>query len=728
MTELKIKIQKLRAQIDDLRYRYHVLNDPEVTDAMYEGMMNDLRKLEEQHPELITPDSPTQRVAGKVLDKFEKITHQVSQWSFNDAFTEEEMTDWEERIMNYLEKQIGSRPKDLDFCCELKIDGLHMVLTYENGLLKTAATRGDGKVGEDVTNNIKTIHSVPLRLNTPRHSRESGNLEDPKKIPAYAGMTLVAEGEVWLGAKMLEKINQERKKNNEPAFANPRNAAAGTIRQLDPAVVRERKLSLTAYDISSLVILSGSEGSRGKERDSSTSFRSAQNDDLIPTQAEELKLLDQLGFLTDKHWKVCKTLGEIFAFYKKVEARRGKFEFWIDGIVIKVNQKKYQDALGFTGKAPRWAIAYKFAAEQGKTRVKDVYVQVGRTGALTPVALLEPVKLAGTTVTHATLHNFDEIKRLGVKIGDQVIVEKAGDIIPKVVRVLDKLRTGKEKSVKEPTECPICKGKIKRYEIGDKREQGVALICVNPRCFAQQMENIRHFVSKDAYDIDGLGEKIVEHLMNEGLIKNSADIFILTKGDLEPLERFAEKSADNLIEAISKAKNITLSRFIYGLGIRHVGEETAISLARHFNKLEKLAEASLEDLQKVNDVGPRVAEAICEWFREKENQKLVSELISNGVKIETKKLGNLETRKLGRQTFVLTGALSSMSRDQAEEKIRALGGKISSSVSKNTSYVVAGESPGSKYTKAKELGVKIISEDVLLNLMGGKYEINDQSN
>ncbi|HBU06669.1 MAG TPA: hypothetical protein DEB09_01135 [Candidatus Magasanikbacteria bacterium] len=687
---LQTKIQKLRSQIDDLRYRYHVLNDPEVTDAMYDELMNELRHIEDEYPELVTSDSPTQRVAGKVLEKFEKIVHSVPQWSFNDAFSEEEMTDWQERIMNYLGKEIGQRPKDLDYCCELKIDGLHMVLTYENGILKTAATRGDGKVGEDVTNNIKTIHSVPLRLREP--------------------MSMVAEGEVWLGSKMLSVINDQRSKNNEPLFANPRNAAAGTIRQLDPSVVRARKLSLTAYDISDV----------GHKTE----------DIRIETQKDELETLEKLGFLTDKHWKICKNLGDIFAFYKQVEKMRSKFEFWIDGIVIKVNQKKYQDALGFTGKAPRWAIAYKFPAEQGKTRIKDIYVQVGRTGALTPVALMEPVKLAGTTVTHATLHNFDEIKRLGVKIGDYVIVEKAGDIIPKVIRVLDKLRDGSEKTFGQPRKCPICGGNVERRKIGSAKagdpstplrsaqDDSAALFCTNKKCFAKELENIRHFVSKDAFDIDGLGEKIVEQLMNEGLVKNPADLFTLTKGDLEPLERFAEKSADNLIVGIADAKEQPLNRFIYGLGIRHVGEETAIRLAKHYTKLENIMSASFEDLQNVNDIGPRVAEEIYAWFRENDNIKLIEELRENGVKIKDIR-HKTEDLRLSGQTFVLTGSLESMSRDEAEEKIRELGGSISSSVSKKTSYVVVGTEPGSKYQKAQELGVKILDEKEFLTLLNG---------
>ncbi len=678
-SNLEIKVKKLRAQIDDLRYRYHVLNDPEVTDAMYEGLMDELRKIEAEHPELVTPDSPTQRVAGKPLDEFKKVIHTVPQWSFNDAFDEQDLKDWEERIMNFLAKTPLGRPADLDYVCELKIDGLHMVLTYEKGLLKTAATRGDGKVGEDVTANIKTIQSVPLRINC--HPRESG---DP------VADNLVVEGEVWLSADMLKNINKEREKQDEPLFANPRNAAAGTIRQLDPKIVSERKLSLTAYDISGGEILS--------------------------TQDEELQRLAALGFLTEQNWRVCKNVVEIFKFYSEIQKKRERFPFWIDGIVVKVNQKKYQDALGFTGKAPRWAIAYKFAAEQGTTRVKDIYVQVGRTGALTPVALLQAVKLAGSTVTHATLHNFDEIKRLGVKIGDMVVVEKAGDIIPKVVRVLDKMRTGGEKSVAEPKKCPICHSPVERRVIGSNNSRSAALFCVNKNCFAKQLENIIHFTSKRAFDIDGLGEKIVEQLMNVGLIKNAADVFTLTRGDLEPLERFAEKSADNLIAAIAKSKNVTLSRFIYALGIHHVGEETALRLANHFSNLEKLTNASLEDLQNVNNVGPAVAGAIYEWFAEKENVKLVADLIKNGLNIKYSIL-NIQYSKLAGLTFVITGTLEHFGRDEVKGKLRALGGQISESVSKNTSFVIAGESSGSKLQKAQKLGVKIIDEKAFIRLI-----------
>lgn len=665
------KVDRLRRQIDDLRYRYHVLNDPEVTDAMYEKLMDELKKIEEEHPDMITPDSPTQRVAGVPLDKFKKVRHTVRQWSFNDAFNEEDVENWEERNLKILEKQFGTRPADLDYTAELKIDGLHTVLTYEKGRLKIAATRGDGTTGEDVTQNVRTIQSVPIML------REQ--------------VGVIVEGEVWMSEKMLKKINAEREKQGLVLYANPRNMAAGTIRQLDPKIVAERKLKFSAYDISS--------------------------GEIPETQEKELKRLHALGFLTDQNWKRCETIKEVIAFWKAWEKKKHSQEFWVDGIVLKVNQKKYQDALGFTGKAPRWAIALKFEAEQSTTRIKDVYVQVGRTGALTPVALMEPVQLAGTTVTHATLHNFDEIKRLDVRIGDTVVVEKAGDIIPKVVRVLDKMRTGKEKKIQEITQCPICHSPVRRATISDKkRGTSAALFCTNPRCYAQELRSIIHFASKKAFDIDGLGKKIVEQLVNEGLIKNVADIFTLKKGDLEPLERFAEKSADNLVTAIETSKEVALDRFIFALGIRHVGEETAIRLAEHFKTLEKLMMAALEELYEVPDVGPNVAASIYQYFKNKDNQKLVAELIKNGVQIKKQK--TLSThKKFSGKTFVLTGTLSSMSRDEAKEKIRALGGDVSSSVSKKTDFVVAGENPGSKYDKAVELGVKIMDESAFLKML-----------
>lgn len=669
------KIEKLRAQIDDLRYRYHVLNDPEVTDQMYDGLMDELRKIEAEHPEIITADSPTQRVAGKPLDKFNKITHTVTQWSFDDAFNLEDLENWQERNLKILEKELGARPEDLDYMCELKIDGLHMVLTYKNGILETAATRGDGKVGEDVTVNVKTIHSVPLKL------RQE--------------IDIVAEGEVWLSAKMLAEINKQREKTGEALFANPRNAAAGTIRQLDPNIVAERKLGLTAYDISKV----------------------DENILQINSQEEELLLLDKLGFLTDKHWQVCKGISQIWDFYQKLQKKKNSFGFWIDGVVIKINQVKYQQVLGFTGKSPRWAIALKFPAEQGTTVIKEVYWQVGRTGALTPVALMDPVKLAGTTVTHATLHNFDEIERLGVCVGDTVVVEKAGDIIPKVVRVLDKMRTGKEKKIMAPKNCPVCHSEVENYGLATgENKAGVALVCTNKNCYAKELESIIHFVSKKAFNIEGLGEKIVEQLLDEGLIKNVADIFVLKVGDLEVLERFASKSAQNLIEAIEKTKEVSLARFIFALGILHVGEETAEKLAEHFVSLTRLQEASKEELENLSDVGPRVASSIFEYFQDVDKQKLIIDLLSNGVKILQTTREKVSEKLVGK-TFVLTGTLPNLSREEITEKIKANGGQVIGSVSKKTSYVVVGENPGSKYDKAQELGVSILDEDGFLEML-----------
>lgn len=662
--QIKNRIKKLRSQINDLRHRYHVLNDPQVTDAMYEGLMDELRKLEIEYPELRTPESPTQRVAGKPLDKFEKVRHEVPQWSFNDAFDEEDLRTWEERNLKILEKKLGERPSDLSYVIELKIDGLHLVLTYEQGKLMMGATRGDGKVGENVTQNIKTIYTVPLKLSKP--------------------LNITVEGEVWMAAQMLEKLNTQREKDGEQVFANPRNAAAGTLRQLDPRIVAKRKLSFTAYDIT--------------------------GGDLPESQEVELNLLKDVGFYTDDNWKIAQTIDDVMKMYRQWIDRRTSQEFWIDGLVIKVNQKKYQDMLGYTGKAPRWAIALKFPAEQGTTKITDIYWQVGRTGALTPVAHMEPVQLAGTTVTHATLHNYDEIERLGVRVGDTVVVEKAGDIIPKVLRVLEKMRTGKEKKMTQPTECPICNSAVERRIIQDKKQgKSAALFCTNKNCYAQELRGLIHFVSKKAFNIDGLGKKIVEQLMQEGIIKNAADLFTLTKGDIAPLERFADKSAENLIDSIEQAKQVTLPRFIFALGIDHVGEETAIRLAQEFATLKKLMKATQADLEAVPDVGSRVAESIVAYFADDHKQTLIQELLDNGVKISKQQAASSD-QKFSGKTFVLTGSLQDMTRDEAKDMIRDSGGSVSGSVSKKTDYLVVGDSPGSKYDKAQKLGIEILTE------------------
>jgi DNA ligase (NAD+) len=678
-SNLVAKVDRLRKQVNDLRYRYHVKNDPTVTDKMYEGLMGELREMEEKYPNLRSLDSPTQRVAGKPLTRFKKIKHSVSQWSFNDAFNTKQLLEWEERNIKYLEKKLGNRPDDISYIAELKIDGLHMVLTYKDGLLQSGATRGDGKIGEDVTQNIKTIQSVPLRLK--------------KKI------NLVAEGEVWMSGKMLKTINEQRAKNNEPLYANPRNVAAGTIRQLDSKIVAKRNLQLTAYDISG-----------GKIPDS---------------QKEELVELKKLGFLTDKHWKVCRNTDEVIRFWRLWENNKHSNEYWVDGVVVKVNQKKYQNILGFTGKAPRWALALKFASEQGTTKIKDIFVQVGRTGALTPVALMEPIRLGGTTVTHATLHNFDEIKRLDVRVGDTVIVEKAGEIIPKVVRVLEKMRSGNEKKVKEIKKCPKCGASVDRRNIGergkDKGERGsdtsAALYCVNPHCYAQQIMGIKHFVSKKAFNIDGFGVKIVEQLAENGLIKDVADIFTLRQGDLEVMERFGEKSAKNLISSIDKSKVVSLPRFIFGLGINQVGEETAIHLTDHFGTLKNIMQATTDELEAVSDVGPSVAKAIRTYFSNNKNQKLISNLIRNGVLIKKTRKQNKKKTNLSGKILVITGTLESISRDKANDLIRGAGGSVSGSVSKKTDYLVTGENPGSKLKIAKSLGIPVINETKLKELL-----------
>lgn len=662
--EANKRIIKLRQEIERYRYDYHVLDKLDISEAALDSLKKELYDLEALYPELITPDSPTQRVAGQALDKFEKVAHKVSQWSFDDAFSREDMDDWQDKILNYLEKETGRRPSPPEYMCELKIDGLHVVLTYENGYLVQAATRGDGKVGENVTQNIKTIQSVPLKLAEPAN--------------------IIAEGEIWLGRKMLEKINAEKEKAGEPPFANPRNAAAGTIRQLDSAVVAKRQLDTFIYDIS---------------------------DGEIPaTQQKELERLEKLGFKVNQLRRLCKNLDEVVEFWQDWQNKKESQDYWIDGVVIKVNERRLQNILGYTGKAPRWGIAFKFPAEQATTVVEEVYVQVGRTGALTPVARVRPVQLAGTTVTHSTLHNFDEIERLDLKVGDTVIMEKAGDVIPKITEVLPRLRTGHEKNIPVPKKCPVCGSEVGRKIIQeDKGERGAILFCANRNCFAQELERINHFVSKKAFDIDHCGVKIVEQLVNEGLIKDSADLFTLTVGDVEELERFGEKSARNLVDAIASAKNVTLARFINALGIAQVGEETAEDLAENFLNLERLISASYDELREINGVGEKVARSIVDYFGEKKKINYIEKLLANGVTIKKQK-HDKKTGKLSGQSFVLTGTLAGMSRDEAKAKIKALGGEVNESVSKNTTAVIAGENPGSKYDKAKKLGVKIWDE------------------
>ncbi len=668
-----IRIKKLVDQLKKADYAYYVLDKPIMTDAVRDSLKDELEKIEQEFPELITSDSPTQRVGGKALGKFGKYRHKIPKHSFDDVFSFEEVEEFDKRIRKFLGL---SSSAELEYVCELKIDGLNMSFIYEDGLLVKAVTRGDGFVGEVVTHTVRAIGSVPLGL-------------DDK-------LNIEVGGEVYMPEKSFEALNKEQVKRGEQAFANPRNAAAGTVRQLDPKIAAARDLDTFMWTI--------------------YNYR----DFGLENQDEVLEKMKELGFKVNPNYKKVKNIKETLSYFKHWADNRSKLPYQIDGIVIKVNNLEYQERLGRTAKHVRWAAAYKFPAEQVTTVVEDISIQVGRTGILTPVAHLKPVALAGSIVKRATLHNQDEIDRLDVRIGDTVIIQKAGDIIPDIVEVLPLMRSGQEKKFKMPDKCPVCDSPVaqKTGEVG--------YYCSNKNCFAVTKENLYHFVSKNAFDIVGLGPSIMDRLNEIGLIEDVADIFTLKEEDLIGLERFADKSVANLINSISKAKQTTLGRFIYALGIRHVGEETALTLAKQFKNEKKhfkvkdfqefFSKLSIEDLEQNDDIGPVVAKSIYEWLREKHNIKLLNKL--NEVGIELNNPMDFTNGKLSGLTFVLTGELETLSRDEAKEKIRNLGGNVSSSVSKKTSYVVIGDNPGSKYVKAKELGVKIIEEKEFLELIG----------
>ncbi len=665
--EIKDRLKKLKETIDHHRYLYHVLDKEEITPAALDSLKHELSEIEQKYPELITPDSPSQRVAGEALKGFKKIVHKVPQWSFNDAFSEEEIFEFDKRVKKFLKDSLGDGHNPT-YTAELKIDGLKVVLDYEKGILKTAATRGDGKIGEDVTHNIKTIQSVPIKL-----------LDE---------IDVLVEGEVWMSKTGLKKLNQSRQKKGESPFANPRNAAAGSIRQLDPKVAAERELDVYIYDLS---------------------FSSA---GIPETQFEELKLLEKLGFKVNKNFKFCGNIKEVVAFWREWLEKGKKEDYLIDGIVVKVNEKKYQEAIGYTGKAPRFAVAFKFPAEQVTTVVIDIVLQIGRTGVLTPVAHLRPVAVAGSTVSRATLHNEDEIKRLDVRIGDTVILQKSGDVIPDIVEVVKDMRTGKEKTFIWPKKVSECGGDGSIERIPGQ----AAWRCVAKDSFAQQKRKFYHFVSKKCFDVDGLGPKVIDQLLDAKLIIHYADIFTLKKGDILNLERFAEKSADNLLMSIDKSKKINLAKFLVSLSIPLVGEEMAIDLAKKFGTIKKIRSASFEDFDAIEGVGPKVAESIVSWFKEKQNQKTVDDLL-RFVEIEKETPPERKESKISGKTFVLTGTLETMSREEAKEKIRKFGGNVSSSVSSQTDFVVAGLKPGSKYVQAQELGVRIIDEKEFINML-----------
>ena len=657
--EAKERVEKLKKTINRHRYLYHVLNRQEISDEALDALKKELFDLEQAFPELVTPDSPTQRVAGKPLKQFEKIRHPEPMLSFNDAFDENDMAEWEKRF-----EKIVPRSAKHGYYCELKIDGLAIELIYKKGRLDSGSTRGDGVIGEDVTQNLKTVDAIPLVLNEEKD--------------------VVVRGEVFITRKEFEKINKVQKKAGLKIYANPRNLAAGSIRQLDLKVTASRHIDSYVY---SLITDFGQK-----------------------THEEEHRILKDLGFKTNPHNKFVKDLTGVQEFRDYWEEHREKLNYEIDGVVVILNDEKLLQKVGVVGKAPRGAIAYKFSPKESETIVEDIIVQVGRTGVLTPVAVLRPVQIGGTTVSRATLHNLDEIKRLGVKIGDTVIVGRAGDVIPDVKKVLKELRTGKEKEFHMPKKCPACREPIERFA------DQVAYRCMNRDCPAIKREAIYHFVSRKALNMDGVGPRIIDNLMSAGLIRDSADLFSLKKEDLLNLERFAEKSAENVIEAIQSKKKVLLNKFIYSLGIDHVGEETGFVLAKKFKSLRNIAEASLEELQNVPDVGPVVAQSIYAWFQKPYNKNILSKFKKAGVHIVEERVTK-DSAKFAGKTFVLTGTLESLGRDEAQDKIRKLGGDVSSSVSKNTDYVIAGSEPGSKYDEAQKLGIKVIDEKEFLNMV-----------
>jgi DNA ligase (NAD+) len=662
--------QEMEALREKIRYHehlYYVLDDPEISDAGFDKLIEQLQQLEAEHPTLITPDSPTQRVGGKPREGFVKVRHSSPMLSLDNTYNEEELRSWERRV-----HELTGR-KDVDYVCELKLDGMSLSLGYDHGQLVRGITRGDGSVGEDVTLNVRTVRSVPLSI--------------PKEKLKKAGIPVDFEvrGELLMPLAAFKKMNEERETKGLSLFANPRNATAGTVRQLDSKVTAQRRLDYFAY---------------GLLQNGRTYF---------DRHSKTLDALNAAGLKVNPHRKLVHNMEEVWDFIGQWEGKRDSLPYEIDGIVVKVDRVALQDELGFTGKAPRWAIAYKYAARSGITKLEDIRVQVGRTGKLTPVAELAPVSIGGTTVRNATLHNLDEIERLGVKIGDWVQVERGGDVIPKVAKVMaDKEHPRGHKTFHMPEVCPVCGTKVVRTE-GE-----VDYRCVNANCPAKLRETILHFASRGVMNVDGMGEALVNQLTERGLVKDVADIYKLTKKDLLSLERFADKSAQNIVDEIENSKKLPLERVIYGLGMRFVGERTAQFLAEHFGSMEALERASQEQLQDVNEVGPRIAASIVEFFNLPANRKLVERLRAAGLTLSGQK--KERGTKLAGKTFVLTGTLAKYTRDEAKKRIEDAGGKVTGSVSKKTDYVVAGTDAGSKLDKANQLGVKVIDEAELEKL------------
>lgn len=688
--EAKERIQKLREKIKELNYQYFVLDKSEVSEAVRDSLKLELKSLEDRFPEFITPDSPTQRVGSVLSGRFAKVKHITPKKSLQDAFSEEDVREWYERISKLVPEQ------NIQFVCELKIDGLNLTLHYQGGKFVRALTRGDGTEGEDITHTVRTIEAIPLELNEP--------------------VDVEVSGEVYMSKESFQKMNEEQKRQDKEVFANPRNAAAGSVRQLDPGITAERNLSAYLYEI-------GANNLRNPPK----------------TQQQVLERLQDLGLKVNREYHFCETIDGVVTFIKSWNEKREKLPYEIDGIVIKVNDKAQSHLMGFTAKAPRYAIAYKFPAEQTTTRILDIHVQVGRTGVLTPVAVLSPVKVAGSTISRATLHNEDEIRRKDVRIGDTVIIQKAGDVIPEVVSVLKDLRTGHEKVFHFPKSCPICGSPVDRIE-GES-----AYRCTNAGCFAQDREKFIHFAA--VLDIEGLGEKVVDQLLEHQMVDDPADIFTMTKDDLLSLPLFKTKRSENLTIAIAKAKSVPLSRLLFAVGIRHVGEETAIELANFIEtELHELPEnhhaegghdrghaagssqaftlsavlrlmhrVNAEKLMEIEGFGEKLAEEVVNWFHNEKNIDFMKKLEKVGMTLlpENQRASSI----LSGKHFVVTGTLNTMSRDEAKEKIRKNGGKIQGAVSNRTDYVLCGESPGSKADKAKKLGIKIITEEDFLKML-----------
>jgi DNA ligase (NAD+) len=667
------RVEALREQIRYHEHRYYVLDDPEISDAEYDALMNELKSAENEHPELLTTDSPTQRVGGKPREGFPKAAHSTPMLSLDNAYNEQELRDWAARV-----QELAGSAK-IEFVCELKMDGLSIALRYDAGSngearLVRALTRGDGSIGEEVTANLRTVKSVPLGISAATLKK------------AHLPNAFEVRGEVIMPTKSFERMNEDRERQGLSKFANPRNAAAGAVRNLYPNITAERRLDFYAY------------------------FLLRDGKMFAGQQSGSLDALQSAGFKVNPNRKVVKTIDAVWEFIQQAEQKREKLPYEIDGIVVKVNDTAQWQRLGFTGKAPRWAIAYKYAARTGITQVQNILIQVGRTGKLTPVADLKPVFIGGTTVARATLHNEDEMERLGLLIGDWVEVERAGDVIPKVTRVLDdKAHPRGKKKFKMPERCPVCGGHVVRVE-GEADHR-----CVNANCPAKLRESLLHFASRGVMNIEGMGDALVDQLADKKMVTNVADMYRLTKADLLSLERMGEKSAQNTLDEIEKSKKLPLERVIYGLGIRFVGERTAEFLSEHFGSMDKLMQASEEELVEVNEVGPRIAKSIREFFDEPKNVALVEQLRKAGLQFkgEVKQRGT----KLAGLTFVLTGTLPTYSRDDMKKMIEDAGGKVSGSVSKKTSYVVAGEEAGSKLDKARELGVKVVDEAGMLEML-----------